>query len=242
MEETNNQINEETNETKYMYGQNTSPDQSSTLEAPPQTTQKPKWYKRKGVKIVAGIIIALIIISSLGGPSKDEYNKLQKKYDEQTSELEAITSEYNAYKEKMSKFDGLTDEEIDALIEKADEITAEKKAADEAAAAEEAAKQDALNSATMSQKNALSKAQDYLAFTAFSYSGLISQLEYEGFSTEDATYAVDNCGADWNEQAAKKAQDYLDYSSFSRQGLIEQLEYEGFSAEQAEYGVTAVGY
>lgn len=94
----------------------------------------------------------------------------------------------------------------------------------------------------MSQKNALSKAQDYLSFTAFSYSGLISQLEYEGFSTEDATYAVDNCGADWNEQAAKKAQDYLDYSSFSRQGLIEQLEYEGFSAEQAEYGVTAVGY
>ena len=38
MEETNNQINEETNETKYTYDQNTSPDQSSTLGAPPQTT------------------------------------------------------------------------------------------------------------------------------------------------------------------------------------------------------------
>lgn len=95
---------------------------------------------------------------------------------------------------------------------------------------------------TMGQKNALSKARDYLNFSAFSYSGLIHQLEFEGFSNEEATYAVDNCGADWNEQAALKAQEYLDFSSFSRSGLIEQLEFEGFTAEQAEYGVQAVGY
>ena len=53
---------------------------------------------------------------------------------------------------------------------------------------------------------------------------------------------LDNCGADWNEQAAKSAKSYLDFSSFSRSGLIKQLEYEGFTAEQAEYGATAVGY
>ena len=92
------------------------------------------------------------------------------------------------------------------------------------------------------QSNALSKAAEYLQYSAFSYSGLIGQLEYEGFSTEDATYAVDNCGADWNEQAAMKAQQYLDYSSFSRDSLIDQLEYEGFTQSQAEYGVSAVGY
>mgnify|MGYP000937098731 CR=1 FL=1 len=95
---------------------------------------------------------------------------------------------------------------------------------------------------TMGQKNALSKAKDYLDFAAFSRSGLIEQLEFEGFSNEDAAYAVDNCGADWNEQAAIKAQDYLDFSSFSRSGLIEQLEFEGFTTEQAEYGVKEVGY
>lgn len=95
---------------------------------------------------------------------------------------------------------------------------------------------------TMGQKNAMSKAKDYLEYSAFSYSGLIEQLEFEGFSTEDATFAVDRCGADWNEQAAQKAKDYLDYSSFSRDSLIEQLEFEGFTTEQAEYGVTAVGY
>ena len=76
----------------------------------------------------------------------------------------------------------------------------------------------------------------------FSYSGLIEQLEYEGYSTEDATYAADNCGADWNEQAALSAEDYLDIMSFSRDGLIEQLVYEGFTQEQAEYGASAVGY
>lgn len=95
---------------------------------------------------------------------------------------------------------------------------------------------------TTGQKNALAKAKDYLSIMAFSRSGLIKQLEYEKFSTEDATFAADNCGANWNEQAAKKAQDYIDMMSFSRQGLIDQLKYEGFTQAQAEYGVSAVGY
>ena len=99
-----------------------------------------------------------------------------------------------------------------------------------------------VDTATVGEKNALRKAHDYLNYSAFSYTGLIGQLEYEGFTTEEATYAVDNCGADWNEQAAKKAEDYLDYSSFSRSGLIDQLKYEGFTSEQAEYGVSQNGY
>lgn len=95
---------------------------------------------------------------------------------------------------------------------------------------------------TLSQKNALKQAQDYIDYAAFSRSGLIEQLKFEGYSTEDSTYAVDNCGADWNEQAALLAQSYLDSSAFSRSGLIEQLEFEGFTSEQAKYGVTSVGY
>ena len=95
---------------------------------------------------------------------------------------------------------------------------------------------------TLGEKNALAKANDYLSIMAFSHSGLIEQLEYEGYTTEEATFAADNCGADWNEQAAKKAQDYLDTMAFSRDGLIEQLEFEGFTKKQAEYGAKAVGY
>ena len=86
------------------------------------------------------------------------------------------------------------------------------------------------------KKNALEQAYSYLNAMAFSYSGLIEQLEYEGYSTEEATYAVDNCGADWKEQAVRKAEEYLKSMSFSKSGLIEQLEYEGFTHEQAVYG------
>lgn len=97
-------------------------------------------------------------------------------------------------------------------------------------------------SPTMGEKNALGSAREYLSISAFSYSGLIHQLEYEGYSTEEATYAADNCNANWNEQAAKSAKEYLDISSFSRQELINQLIYEGYTQEQAEYGVTQNGY
>ena len=99
---------------------------------------------------------------------------------------------------------------------------------------------DTTGSATTGEKNALNKAYDYLDYTAFSRSGLIDQLEFEGYSTSEATYAVDHCGADWNEQAVKKAQQYLDYMSFSKSGLIDQLEFEGFTPAQAEYGANAV--
>lgn len=95
---------------------------------------------------------------------------------------------------------------------------------------------------TLGQENALRKANEYLSAMAFSHDGLIEQLKYEGFTSKEAKFAADNCGADWNEQAAKKAEEYLDVMSFSRDSLIEQLEYEGFTAKQAKYGVKAVGY
>lgn len=93
--------------------------------------------------------------------------------------------------------------------------------------------------ATMGERNALRSAKNYLDFTGFSYSGLMQQLEQaEGYSHAEAEYAVKNCGADWNEQAARKAKEYLDFSAFSRKGLIEQLmNGEGFTRQQAEYGV-----
>ena len=89
---------------------------------------------------------------------------------------------------------------------------------------------------TSGQSNALNKAKSYLSHSAFSYTGLVEQLEYSGFDHEDAVFAADNCGADWNEQAVKKAQSYLEHSSFSKERLIEQLVYSGFTKEQARHG------
>ena len=97
-------------------------------------------------------------------------------------------------------------------------------------------------SETLGESNAVAKAKRYIEYSAFSYQGLVEQLEFEGYTTEESVYGADHCGADWFDEAAEKAQRYMDYSSFSRQGLLEQLEYEGFTSEEAEYGVQSVGY
>lgn len=94
---------------------------------------------------------------------------------------------------------------------------------------------------TMEQQNALNSAKDYLSIMAFSYQGIIEQLEYEKYSHEAAVYAADNCGADWNEQALKNAKQYLSNMAFSYNGLIEQLEYEKFTNEQAIYAADNCG-
>lgn len=97
-------------------------------------------------------------------------------------------------------------------------------------------------SATTGEQNALDSAKSYLNAMAFSYDGLVDQLEYEGFTHSEAVYGADHCGADWMEQAARMAEEYLNSGSFSRSSLIDQLEYEGFTNAQAVYGVEQNGY
>jgi hypothetical protein len=92
---------------------------------------------------------------------------------------------------------------------------------------------------TVSQRNAISRATSYLRSSSFSRSGLIGQLQYEGFSIDDATYGVDALNTNWNAQAVKKATSYLRSSSFSRSGLIDQMIFEGFSSSESVYGVDA---
>lgn len=94
---------------------------------------------------------------------------------------------------------------------------------------------------TVSQSNARRSAEQYLSFMPFSRSGLIEQLEHEGYSNPDATFGADAVKADWFEQAVKSAEQYLEFMAFSRSGLIDQLMYEGYSRAEAEHGVNAVG-
>lgn len=94
---------------------------------------------------------------------------------------------------------------------------------------------------TVAQENAIGTAADYLDYSAFSRSGLIEQLKFEGYKVTDATIAVDSLKVDWNAQAVAAAKDYLDYSNFSRQGLIDQLMFEGYTESQAVYGVKRTG-
>ena len=101
----------------------------------------------------------------------------------------------------------------------------------------------AYDSLNREQQNAVKSAVAYLEYSAFSRSGLVDQLEFEGYSTEDANLAmnvIELSGVSWDEQARESAEEYLNYTAFSETGLIEQLEYEGFTEQQARYGVANI--
>lgn len=96
---------------------------------------------------------------------------------------------------------------------------------------------------TLSQKNALKKESDMLTWMYPSYEYSIYWLTtFEGFSEEDAVFAADHCGADWNEQAALCAKQQMDLMGASRDGLVQHLRMYKFNNEQIEYALAAVGY
>ncbi len=70
---------------------------------------------------------------------------------------------------------------------------------------------------------------------------LVAQLESDGFSHEDAVYAVDKLNMDWDAKAVEMAAQYVDTMEFTRADLVDQLMYEGFTGPQAEEAATAVG-
>jgi hypothetical protein len=89
---------------------------------------------------------------------------------------------------------------------------------------------------TSAQRNAIGSARSYLSITAFSRTGLIDQLKFEGYRPRVATFAVDYLHVNWKRQAYLSAKAYLKITHFSLSGLIEQLRFEGFTKAQATYG------
>lgn len=191
---------------------------------------------------------------------KDENIELNKQVEIAQAYLELDDTEKEIVDIKIDEVNKATEEQLaQEKAQKEAEEAAEKQAEEEAKrkaeeeekarkeeeerqkAEEEAKKQEEQRKAT-EYANVVKTARNYLDFMAFSRKGLIDQLVYEGYSQESAEYAVDNIGADWNQQCAKKAKDYLDYMSFSRDGLYQQLAYEGFTDEQIQYGLSQVGY
>lgn len=96
--------------------------------------------------------------------------------------------------------------------------------------------------ATDKEIEIIKAAQSYVGSCNMSYDGVVQQLEFEGYNNREAVYGADNCGADWNEQAALKAKSYLDGFNFTRDDMIRQLEEgEQFTYEQAVYGADNCG-
>lgn len=163
-------------------------------------------------------VIAVVILVAILSPSEEDTVKVLEKADDTMAEAQ----------------EDLIEEIAPEVEEEVAEVTPVEEVKEEEPVSEEP-------KLSLSQENAIQKANDYLGFTAFSNSGLIKQLEFDGFSNEDSTFAVNNVEVDWKEQAGKKAKEYLDFTSFSRSGLIEQLQFDGFTTEEATFGVDQVG-
>ena len=161
---------------------------------------------------------------------KAEAEKVKAKAEAEEAKAKAEVEKAKVEEEKRVKEESEKKKEAEAIAKK------------EAEEVEKAKQQEEAENGTIGDRNALSKAKQYLKFTAFSAEGLVEQLEFEGFSSSEADFGVKHSGADWNEQAALKSEQYLSYSSFSKQGLIDQLIFEGFTQEQAKYGASKVGY
>lgn len=89
--------------------------------------------------------------------------------------------------------------------------------------------------------DALQDAKDYVAQYPISYSGVIHSLENDGYTHDEAVYAADNCGADWEAEAIEDAQELTKYQTYTREELMAQLTYEGFTNDQAAIACNTIG-
>lgn len=185
-------------------------------------SSKKPWFTKKRVLIPAAAVVMLAGYSALqGGDGSDS--------------AVPVTTSVPSSAQASSEAPSPSAQSPEAVAEVATEIAPEPSPTSENVA--EPAEDSGF---TVSQTQAVRQAESYLDFAAFSRSGLIKQLEFEGFSNADSTFAVDNITVDWMEQSVLKAADYVSYSAFSQSGLVAQLEFEGFSAEEAAHGVEKI--
>ena len=98
-----------------------------------------------------------------------------------------------------------------------------------------------LTTAPSSTNEALAKAKLLLKEEPYSKIALIYYLKNMNYSDSDATYAVENCGANWNLQALRKAEYYATFKNdVSKNRYISDLENEYFTHEEAVYAANNV--
>ena len=226
-----------------MENQNPQEDKPVTELKDAQPSERP-WYKKKRFIIPIGILLLAGVGDALG---EDENRATTDVVQEQVSN-ESTDSDSIDIQDPEETGSEAIDENSEANEEPIEDSQSSNEASagksnDSSSGSAEQSDSDGSPSSniTTSQSNAIDSAEGYLRFSSFSRTGLIDQLEFEGFSNADATFAVETVNPDWFEQAAKSAESYLDFSSFSRQGLIDQLEFEGFTTEEATYGADQVG-
>ena len=73
--------------------------------------------------------------------------------------------------------------------------------------------------------------------------GIIDQLIYDGCEEDDAAFAANHCGADWNEQADRFVKEFFLEYGYDREELIDKLITNAkFTQKQAEYAADQNGW
>mgnify|MGYP002580615356 CR=1 FL=1 len=95
---------------------------------------------------------------------------------------------------------------------------------------------------TTGQTNALKTIRSQSQYSHFGYDFWVTHLvNNEKFSREDAIFAVDHCGLDWEEEAVKEYQEEI--AGGSSQGMArEMMVFYGFTDAQIEYAMSQVEY
>ena len=91
------------------------------------------------------------------------------------------------------------------------------------------------------QKKALDKAKSLLKSSSYSKEGLLDKLVSLKHSVGNATFAINYCGANWNDQALKKAKSYLVNPELLKEELISQLQLDKFTDDQINYALSTLG-
>ena len=94
---------------------------------------------------------------------------------------------------------------------------------------------------TTGQRNALMSARDEIDFWHPSYDYLIELLCSSGFEVNDAKFAADHCGADWDEQCLLLAKREM-ANGKSKAGIISWLRYQRFSEAQINKAMAELNY
>lgn len=93
---------------------------------------------------------------------------------------------------------------------------------------------------TIGEENALREAKSFLFYIPCSCSFLTSVLTNMEYTPDEVAYAVENCGADWAEQAFLCAEKYLpDYPTWEE--LSKRLKWDDFTDEEIAYAVDRLG-
>lgn len=124
------------------------------------------------VPIIIAVIAFILVFASVTGKDHKQDDAVS------TETSAAYTTEAEteaAYNETTAKTSAATTAPSVKTTTSAAEYTTSKKAAD---------------SGNSEQRRAIKTAESYLSFMAFSKQGLIDQLEYEGFTYDQASYGV----------------------------------------------------